>query len=59
MTLTLAVSRQERQHEMLTALQKQDLNTTIEASASWSSPLFSLSVVVREVSVSLPTLPLS
>ena len=59
MSLSIAVSRQERQHEVLKALQQQDLDSTLEANASWSSPLYSQSVVVREVSVSLPLLPLS
>ena len=40
MSLSIAVFIQERQHEVLKALQQQDLDSTLEANASWSSPLF-------------------
>ena len=59
MSLSLAVTRQERQHEVKKALQKQELDNTLEENATWSSHLVPQSGVVRKVSVSLQTAPLS
>ena len=59
MSLSLAVTRQERLHAVKKALQKQELDSTLEDNATRSSHLLPHSSLVRKVSVTLQTAPLS